>query len=438
MNLRFDWKTEYRSKKITAEEAAKYVESGDYVGVQGGTGIPPAFGEALGKRSGELSNVTVCQGFATALHEYMKPERKESFRVESIFIGPAERFCLQHANADFVPAHLGNLGGWLDERRPRVVATMATPPDEEGFMNLSCFGGLSTMETFRNAEILIVEVNKNIPWLCTDTLVLHVSEVTAIIENDSPLFEFPEIPITAVEEKIAGHIASLVGDGSTLQLGLGGLANCIGHFLKDKKDLGIHSEVVSNSIMELVKCGSVNNSMKNHLTGICAYTFCIGTKGLMEFLDRNSGFRAFEIGYLNDPNIIARNDNFVSINNALMVDMTGQVASESIGHTQYSATGGQAAFVRGAQMSKGGKSIIALPSTYTGKDSSTGSRIMTSFPPGTAVTTTRCDVDWIATEYGAVRLKNEPVSGRVKKLISIAHPDFRDGLTFEAKKLGWI
>ncbi|MGE5454638.1 MAG: acetyl-CoA hydrolase/transferase family protein, partial [Methylocystaceae bacterium] len=306
------------------------------------------------------------------------------------------------------------------------------------YMNRSCFGGLCTKRLVDSAETLVVEVNRNTPWLNSEVFKVHVSQCTAIVENDAPLFEIPEIPITAVETEIAGRIADMVADGSTIQLGLGGLANCIGHFLKDKKDLGVHAEVISNSIMELIKCGAINGSKKSFYPGKIPYTFCVGTKELWQFMDHNDTFIGFEIEYVNDPNVIAQNDNMVSVNNALMVDLTGQVAAESIGTFQYSATGGQVNFVLGAQRAKNGKSILALPATGVRKDGTVFSRITPTLPEGTVVTTSRNDVEWLVTEYGAARMSFKPISWRVKQLISLAHPDFRDEMQFAARKNGWL
>jgi 4-hydroxybutyrate CoA-transferase len=368
----------------------------------------------------------------------MKPEHKESFRVETVFIGPAERFCMAMGTVDFVPNHLSNLGRWMDTKNINVVVAVVTPPDENGWMNRSCFGGLCTERAIDNADVVLVEVNNNTPWLNSDVFKVHVSQVDAIVENTVPLFEIPEIPITPVEESIAHIIADMIPDGSCIQLGLGGLANCVGHFLKDKKDLGAHTEVVSNSIMELIKCGALNCSKKNIMKGKIPFTFCVGTRELWEFMDRNEMFMGFEIEKVNDPNWIAQNDNMVSVNNALMVDLTGQVASESIGTTQYSATGGQVNYVQGAQRAKNGKSILALPATRVDGDGKMQSRILPTFPEGTIVTASRNDVQWIVTEYGAANLYNKSVSYRAKELIKLAHPDFRDQMTFEAKKQKWI
>lgn len=432
------WKEDYKKKLTTAEEVARHFNSDDIIGVGGGTGIPPAIVDAIGKRSSELKNITICQGFAVALHEYMKPEHKGSFRVETIFMGPAERLCLDWGTCDFVPNHLNNLNKWGKDVGAHKGAIVVTPPDENGYMNKSLFGGLSPKEIVDSWEFLAVEVNESTPWLCGDKFQLHVSEVDAIVENNSPIFEIPEIPVTPVEEQIAGIISDMIPNGSTVQLGLGGLANCVGHFLKDKRELGIHSEVVSNSIMELIKCGAVDGSRKTLLPGKVVYTFAVGTSELYNFLHKNDTFMAFEINETNNPSFIARNDNIVSVNNALMVDLTGQIASESIGPSQHSATGGQVNFVLGTQMAKNGKSIIAIPSTRTDKKGNVHSRILDMLPLGTVVTTSRNDVEWIVTEYGAARLTNKSVSWRVKELIKLAHPDFRDELRFKAKKLNWI
>lgn len=432
------WQKEYQDKLVTPEYVASFFNSGDTIGLGGGTGIPPAIGKAFGARAGELENVTVLQGFATAIHDYMLPKYKGRVQIQTIFVGPAERLCMDWGTLDFVPNHLGSMLEWAQDANPTKVAFMVTPPDENGYMNLSLFAGLVPRSVREKADLIFVEVNRNTPWLTSSDFQIHVSQVTGIVENDSPLFEIPEIPITSVEERIAAEIADMIPDGSTIQLGLGGLANSIGHFLKHKKHLGIHSEVVSNSIMELFKCGAADNSRKTHLPGKSVYTFSVGTQELYSFLDKNPDFIAYEIAYTNDPAIIALNDNIVSVNNAISLDLTGQVASESVGTKQYSATGGQVNFVLGSQMAKNGKSILALSSTYQDKEGNLFSRITPTFEPGTIVSTSRNDVQWIVTEYGSAMLKNKSISSRVKQLINIAHPDFRDQLTFDAKKIGWI
>lgn len=433
-----NWREEYNRKLTTPEEAVKGFMSNDVIGVGGGTSIPPLIMEALAKRAHQLKDIKICQGFAVALHDYMKPENKDSFRVETIFIGPAERLCMGWGTCDFVPNHLGSMRKWGEAAGTNKGALVVTPPDENGYMNRSLFGGLVPKAIQDRWKYVVVEVNENTPWLMSDDFRIHISQIDGIVENNAPLFEIPDIPITPVEEKIAGIISDMIPHGATIQLGLGGLANCIGHFLKDKRDLGIHSEVMSNSLMELIKCGAANGSKKTFMPGKAVFTFAVGTHELYNFLDHNENCPAFEIEYTNDPQIIAQNENIVSVNNALMVDLTGQIASESIGPNQYSATGGQVNFVLGAQLAKNGVSIMALPSTRTDKDGIMHSRILDLLPPGTVVTTSRNDVEWLVTEYGATRLTNKSISARAKSLIALAHPDFRDELTFKAKKLAWI
>lgn len=432
------WQEEYKSKLVTAEDAAKLVRSNDVVMLAGGINIPHDFSVELSKRADELRNVTICLGLALKLYDYMQPQYKEHFRIETPFVGPVERMCLEWKTAEYIPVHLNQLAPWMEYRKPRIVGFGVTPPDENGYMNRSCFGGLVPRPSIANAEIVLAEVNSNLPWLNGDALKIHVSEIDYLYESDAVPTEIPEIPISDIERSIAHYIADLIPDGSTIQLGLGGLANAIGYFLKDKKDLGVHSEVVQNSFMELMETGVVNNSKKNLHPGKLAATFCVGDKKLWDYCHRNEDFLFTEVAYNNDPYVIGQNDNLISVNNALCMDLTGQAGSESIRHRQYSGTGGQVNFVTGANFSKGGKSIMSLNSTYKDKEGNLKSTIVPFIPPGTIVTTSRNDVEYIITEYGVVNLKYQGVSQRVKKMISISHPQFRDELTFQANKIGWI
>jgi len=433
-----DWREEYKRKLTTAEEVAKAFKSGDVISMCGGSNVPHKIATAIANRAGEITDVTFCQALVLQTPEYMKPEYREHFRVESVFLGAAER---AHPEwIDPVPKHLGSMHKWLLDVGVNKGAVMVSPPDENGYMVRSLYGGLLPRKVIDRCEYLAVEVNRYTPWVYSDnnSFALHVSEVDAIVENDLVLPQVPDIAVTPVEEQMAAIIVDMIPDGSTIQLGLGGLANCIGYFLKEKKDLGIYTEVLSNSMMELVKCGAVNNSKKSIFKDKIIYTFGVGTHELFDYIDKNSAFLACEIENINDPAMIAQNDNIVSVNNALMVDLTGQAASESIGPRQYSATGGQVNFVLGSQMAKNGTSIIALPSTRTDKEGKLHSRILDVFPPATAVTTSRNDVEWIVTEYGAVRLTSKSISKRAKALISIAHPNFRDELEFKARQFHWI
>lgn len=433
------WHNDYNNKKVTAEEAAKIIQSGDRLFMGGGTGIPASFATALGKRAGTVNNVTIYQGYAMGLYDYMKPENKESFHIETMFVGPMERVCMEWKMAHYKPMHLSDIPEAGLDARCNKVAFTATPPDEDGFMNLSCFGAfLPKKEVLCKADTIIAEINTNTPWLNSVDFLVHVSEVDYIIEHDTQLFELPEIPITDVEKKMAEMIADLIPDGATIQLGLGGLANGIGNLLYTKKDLGMHAEVITPSVMRLIEAGVINGINKTLYPEKVVGAFAVGTKEFYQYLDHNNNFLFCDIGWVNTPDVIALNDNFVSINNALILDLTGQVAAESIGTKQYSGTGGQVDFIRGAKKSKGGKSIIALSSTYTDKQGKIHSNIVPLLPLGTVVTTSRTDVEYVVTEYGVANLRMRSIYDRVHALISIAHPDFRDELKYEAAKIGWI
>ncbi|HZJ83938.1 MAG TPA: acetyl-CoA hydrolase/transferase C-terminal domain-containing protein [Syntrophomonadaceae bacterium] len=433
-----NWQEEYKSKLTTAEEAAKLIKSNDIIMTAGGTNIPHDFSVALSNRMDELENITYRLGLALKLYDFMQPQYRGKVTIETPFVGPVERMCLEWKTCQYIPVHLNQLEDWQEHFKPNVTVVVATPPDENGFMNRSSFGGLTPSSIIGQTSPVIVEVNNKTPWLIGDDLKLHVSEVDVIIESDADLVEIPDIPITDIEKQIAGYIADMIPDGSTIQLGLGGLANAIGYFLRDKKDLGVHSEVVQNSFMDLMKLGVVNGSKKNFYPGKVLATFCVGNKELWEFVDRNEDFLFTEVAYNNNPYVIAKNDNLISVNNALMLDVTGQVASESIRERQYSGTGGQNNFVQGALMSKGGKSIIALNSTFTDSEGKLKSRIVPFLPPGTIVSTSRNDIQYVVTEYGVANVRFKGIAQRVKELINIAHPDFRDELNFQAKRIGWI
>ena len=430
---------DYRAKLISPEEAAALIKSNDTLFTGGGVNIPKAFSTALGARAAELNNVTILQGYAMALYEYMKPETKGSFNIETMFVGPLERICMEWGVGSYKPHSFSDLGNVALKAKPNRVAFSATPPDKDGFVNKSCFGSfLPRKEGLEPAETVICEINKHLPWCCGDDFKIHISEIDHIIENDSPLFELPEIPITDVEQTMAGFIVDMIPDGATIQLGFGGLGNAIGHLLKDKKDLGMHSEVVTPSVTELVKSGALTCSRKNFYPGKIIAAFAVGTKQFYDDLHRNELFEFKEVHWVNQPLNIAQNDNLISINNTLMMDLTGQAASESIGTKQYSGTGGQVNFNQGAKMSDGGKRIICLASTYTDREGNLKSKILPALPEGTVVTTSRNEVEYVVTEYGVVDLSLESISSRVKKMISIAHPMFRDELTFAAKKYRWI
>ncbi len=430
---------DYKAKLITAEQAAAMIETDDCLFMGGGVNIPKAFSTAIGARGNELSNVTILQGFAMGLYDHMKPENKNSFNIETMFVGPLERICMEWGVGSYLPHSFSDLGNVALKAAPNKVAFSATPPDKDGYVNKSCFGSfLPRKECLESADVVICEINDKLPWCCGDDFRIHVSEIDYFVENSNPIFELPEIPITDVENRMAEYIVDMIPDGSTIQLGFGGLGNAIGHMLYSKKDLGMHSEVVTPSVTELVKAGVLTGAKKNFMPGKVVTAFAVGTKQFYEDLTHNPMFEFKEVHWVNQPANIARNDGMISINTTLMMDLTGQAASESIGIKQYSGTGGQVNFNQGAKMAKDGKRILAVASTYTDKEGKLQSKILPMLPMGSIVTTTRNEVQHVCTEYGVVELQYESIAKRVKKMISIAHPQFRDELTFAAKKAAWI
>ncbi len=435
---RGNWQQEYNKKICTPEEALSVIRDHDTIAMAGGNVVPEALVKALSQKGNSWQQLSLLVNFALKRYDFMDPSYKENFSIETAFVGPMERNCIQEGISSYVPIHLQQLGHWLDYRKPNVVACSVTPPDADGYMNRSCYAGLCHRRAFEKARTVIVEVNQNLPWLCGDDFKIHVSEVDYIIENNYEPVETQDIPITQTEKLIAAHIADMIDNGSTIQLGLGGLANAVGYFLRDKRNLGVHGEVISNSIMDLLIAGAVDGSRKSLHRGKVLGCYLVGNRKLWDFVDRNEDFLFCEVEYINDPRVIAQNDNLISINNTLMVDLTGQAASESIGTYQYSGTGGQVNFVQGATQSRGGKSILALSSTYQDKEGQLRSKIVPVFPEGTIVSTSRNDVEYIVTEYGVACLKWKSLAERVKELIRIAHPDFRSQLKFAAAKNHWI
>lgn len=431
-----DWKDDYKAKLITAEEAAAKLEDGDKLGQGGGNQIPHGINEAIAKRieEGSLNNINIYGGLALKYYDYMKPEHADKVKIHTCFVGPMERFTMDMGITRYIPMHLNQIAEWEEHEAPIKIMFSCTPPDENGFMNRSCFGGLVPRSAITDSDLVIVEVNEHNPWLMGEQFLIHVSEVDFITECHEPLFEIPDIPVTEVERTIAGTIADMIPDEATIQLGLGGLANVIGYSLRNKKNLGLHTEVITNSMADLMKAGVINNVKKNYHPHKSCATFCVGDQSLWDYVDHNDKFYFTEVGYNNDPYTISQNNDLHSVNNALCMDLTGQVAAESIRHRQYSATGGQMNFMQGSGMSHGGKNMLALPSTYTDGEGRLRSTIVPFMPPGTVVTTPRSEPEYIVTEYGVAYLRYQSVERRIKAMINIAHPEFREGLAREAAK----
>ena len=428
------WEAEYQSKLLSVDEAAAGIKSGDNVMISGANSAPKDILNALCRRYEELENVTLWTGLLMYPFDFLKREYRGHLNFVTIFFGPVERMFYHEGNVENFSFHFSRADqATLSAANFNTALCEVSPPDERGYM---CFGPVGIYHSAilcQQAETVIVQVNRKTPYIYGQDNVIHVSEVDHIVEGDHDLPELPEISISDVEKKIGEYIAERIPDGSTIQIGLGGVANVVGRLLEGKKDLGVHSEMITDSMMYLAEKGVINGRRKTfHHGKMLIGGLCIGSRRLYDFVHRNPEVEFYPIYYVNDTSNIARNENFMSINNALTVDLTGQVASESIGFDMYSGTGGQLDFVRGAARAPNGKSFLALKSASIRKDGSLMSRIVSSFLPGTAITTPRADVMYVVTEYGVADLWNKTTTQRVKAMISIAHPDCREQLTREA------
>ena len=434
-----NWQETYRDKLISFDDAAKIIESGDRIWMAAGNSAPADLMSAINRRYLELENVTVSSGLAMYPFEHFKPEYKGHIHHHTIIVGPVERKFMPFGNIDVTSFQFSH-DLWFTPKsiNPSVVIAEVSEPDERGYMCLSLLAGMNCENALSTADRVIVQVNKKTPYIYGMDNLIHVSQCTAICEKDHVVPELPNIPITDLEKQIAAYIVDRVPDGATIQLGFGGIANAVGFFLENKKDLGIHTECIVDSIVQLAKKGVVNGSKKNFHKGKIVTGFVIGTKETYDFVHKNQMIFAAPTKYVTDVQNIAKNDNMISINGALCVDLTGQVGAESLGFDMFSGTGGQVDFVCGSQRSKGGASYIAFKSFAKLKDGTRVSTISAGLPLGTAVTTLRTDVQNIVTEYGVAEIGERPFSERAKKLIAIAHPDFREKLTFDAKKVGII
>ena len=433
-----DWKEDYKRKLVTAETAVSGIKSGDRIAMGGGISAPPDIVNALAQRYLELENVTLVSGITMYMLEVFKPEMRGHINFKTLFMGPLERMHLKaKGNVEPISYHLSLSDDIVRKVDPNVYFCEVTPPDSRGFMSLGPIGVYNGGIASSMADTVIVQVNNETPYVNGLQALIHVNDVDWIVEKDHPLTELPEIPIAPEDEKIGALIAERVPDGATIQLGIGGTSNAVGHLLKDKKDLGVHTEMLTESVMDLYDSGVITNKRKTFHPGKILCGFCIGSRKLYDFIDHNPICEFAPIYYTNNVNNIAKNDNMVSINNTMTVDLTGQCASESLGHAMYSGTGGQVDFVRGAATSAGGMSFIALPSTSTTK-SGRISRVVSQFMPGTIVTTPRADVHYIVTENGVADLRLKSVPERVREMLKIAHPDFRDQLKYEAEQAGLL
>ena len=423
------WKEHYQSHLMTAEEAVGHIKSGDRLVMAHACGEPSYLVDAMVANAAAYKDVEIVHMVAMGKGEYCKPEYAGNFRHNAIFVGGSSREAVADGRADFTPSFFFEVPRLFRTTMPVDVAmVMVTPPDENGMCSL----GVSvdyTQEAVKQAGTVIAQVNPQMPWTGPESLV-SVTDLDCIVEHDAPLIELAPPRIGDIERAIGENCASLIPDGATLQLGIGAIPDAVLLFLKGKKDLGIHSEMFSDGVVELAEAGVITNSRKTLHPGKFIVAFLMGTRRLYDFVDHNPDVELRPVDYVNNPFIIAQNDNLISINSCVQVDLMGQVASESIGPKQISGVGGQVDFVRGASASKGGVSIMAMPATVKGKIS----KIVPLLDEGAAITTSRNDVDYIVTEYGVAHLKGETLRRRARNLIEIAHPDFRDELKAEYEK----
>ncbi len=412
----------YDKKFVSAEQALRLVKSGDRVVLGHACGEPPALVEALVARAPELRDVEVVHMVAMGPARFAQPGMERSFRFNGFFVGAPTRQAVQDGRGSYTPCFFSEVPH-LFQRGILPVDVMllqVTPPDEQGFCSYGLSGDYTQAAT-EAARIVIAQMNSNLPR--TGGIKIHVDVLTCIVPCDSPLVELPPPEITEVERRIGQHIASLVPDGATLQLGIGGIPAAALASFGNKRDLGIHSEMFSDGVVDLAEAGVITNRRKTINRGKFIVTFLMGTSKLYRFVHNNPAVELHPVDYVNDPCIIGQHQNMISINSAIHVDLSGQVNAEMIGPVQFSGVGGQVDFVRGASRSRGGKSIIALPSTAA---KGTISRIVRDLDPGACVTTSRNDVHYVVTEFGVADLRGKTLEQRAEALIAIAHPDFRD------------
>ena len=420
----------YKNKLITAAQAAALIKDGDKVVTTFGCCEPLGIEKEIEKNYLNYKNVEIINMLILGDTPWVRDEMKGHIKYNCFFASASNRKALTNGTAEFTTCHFYEIPMVLrDIIKPRVGIYSVCPPDEDGYVSMGT--NVDYIETtMSHCEVKIAQVNKYVPRTYGKAR-KHISEFDYFVEIDQPLPEVPSVPLTDVEKAIGKNCASLINDGDCLQLGIGGIPNAICEELKNKKDLGLHSEMVGDGVVDLIKSGVINNSKKQTHVGKTVLGFAFGTTKLFDFIDNNPDVEMYPIDYVNYPPNIALNNNMVSINSCIQVDLMGQVVADTIGLTQFSGVGGQVDFVRGATMSKGGRSIIAMPSTAK---HNTISKIVPTITENSAITTTRNDVNCVVTEYGVAYLKGRTLKERARALIKIANPDFRDWLCEEFEK----
>ncbi len=423
------WTERYAEKVCTAEQAIASVHHGDRIFIGSGAGEPQSLVRALSARE-NLRDTELLHIMTLGIAPYAEPKFGTKFRHNAFFIGGNVREAVSQGRADYTPVFLSEIPALFREGR-RIIdyaLIQVSPPDQHGY----CSYGVSTdivKSAAESAKVVLAEVNENAPRVLGDCFI-HVRDITALVPSDEPILEAPQGTPDDLARAIAKHIADLIEDGATLQLGIGSIPDAVLHFLEDRRDLGIHTEMFSDGVIPLVEKGVITNAKKSIHRGKIVASFVLGSRRLYDFIDNNPMVEFHPTEYTNDPFLIAQNDRMVAINSALEVDLTGQVCADSLGTLFYSGIGGQVDFVRGASRSRNGKAIIALPSTAQHE---TMSRIVPTLKPGAGVVTSRGDVHYIITEYGTAYLHGKSIRERAMALIQIAHPKFRPWLLAEAK-----
>ena len=429
-----DWRTYYKEHTMKPEDAVSVIKDGDRVVFGHAVGEPIIFQRTMAQMAQQFHNVEVAHMVYLGSGEYLQPGMEDHFRHNALFVGGPARKAIAENRADYTPAFFSDVPHMFrnGELPVDVFAFTCSPPDERGYVSigLSCDYG---WQAAKSAKTVIAEVNPNMPRTFGESFI-HVTDIDGFLLSWESLPEAKPPRITEEDKKIGKYIADLVHDDDCLQLGIGAVPDAVCSFLGDKKNLGLHSEMFSDGVLPLFEKGVINGSCKQRDVGRACVTFLMGSRKLYDFVNNNPMIQMMPVDVCNNPAIISQNDNVVSINSCVQVDLQGQVCAEAIGLKQISGIGGQMDFVRGANLSKGGRSIIALHSTT--KDESE-SKIVTTITTGGPVTTSRCDVNYIVTEYGVAQLRGQTLRERAKRLIAIAHPKFRAELAEEyAKRFG--
>jgi len=433
--MSMSWELDYKRKLRTADEALQCVQSGMRVYIQPGCAEPETLVEALMRRGPYVQDVEVVHMMTMGAAPYVAKEMAGHFRHNAVFIGANVREAINDGRADYTPIYLSEIEELFESgAMPIDVALLElSPPDSHGFCSFGV-GVDTSLTAAKCAHYVVAQINDQMPRTYGDSFI-HVTELDAVVDSSRPLCAMKQPEITDMHRAIARNVAGLIDDGAVLQTGIGGIPGAVLPFLMDRKDLGVHSELVSDGVIPLIEAGVITGARKTFKARKIVLGFAIGTKKLFEFVDNNPIFEFRPTSYTNDPALIARNDNMVAINSALQVDLTGQVCSDSIGSQFYSGIGGQVDFLRGASRSKGGKPIIAISSVA--KEGAI-SRIVPMLSPGAGVVTSRGLIRYVVTEYGVAYLHGKSIRERAQALINIAHPKFREELYDFCEKTKWM